>query len=139
MTGLFRGILAVAILLAPACGDETPFSPTVENVSGTYEATTLTSTQGNVTTDLLDLGAALTLTLNADGTTEGRLSGPGLDEGGEDLDIDLAGTWTLVDGTVDFDQQGDSFLSSVPFAVERDRLTGEGTFVGTTIRVVLSK
>jgi hypothetical protein len=85
------------------------------------------------------LGATLTLTLNADGTTEGRLLGPGLGDGGEDLDVDLAGTWTLADATVTFDQQGESFLAAVPFDVERDRLTGEGMFLGTTIRVVLSK
>jgi len=64
-----------------ACGDES-FSPIVENVAGSYQAATLTATLGDLTTDLLDLGSTLTLTLNADGTTEGRLLGPGLGEGG---------------------------------------------------------
>ncbi len=141
MTVVGRELRAAAILLLAACGgDGTPFSPTVENVAGTYQANTLTATQGNTTTDLLDLGASLTLTLNADGTTEGQLLGPGLDEGGGDLDVDLAGTWTLSSGTVTFDQpEGDSFVRNVPFTADRNRLTGEGNFLGTTIRAVLTK
>lgn len=133
-----RVSLLSAILLLPACGEDA-FAPTVDNVSGSYEASDLTATQGEFTTNLLDLGATLRLTLNPDGTTEGRFLGPGLDEGGGDLDLDLAGTWTLEGNTVTFDQQSDSFLRSVPFVAERDRLTGEGTFIGTTIRVVLTK
>ena len=121
-----------------ACGDGS-FSPTVENVAGDYRATTLSATQGNITTDLLELGSTLTMTLNADGTTEGRLLGPSLGEGGQDLDVDLAGTWTLTDSIVTFDQQGDTFVRDVPFTAERNRLTGEGTFLATTIVVVLSQ
>lgn len=61
------------------------------------------------------------MTLNADGTTEGRLLGPSLGEGGQDLDVDLAGTWTLTDSIVTFDQQGDTFVRDVPFTAERNR------------------
>ena len=79
------------------------------------------------------------MTLNQDGTTSGRLFAPGLGVGGTDFDIDLAGTWTLTDGTVTFDQTGDTFVRDVPFTAERNRLSGEGTFSGVTIRVVLTK
>ncbi|MBA3445581.1 MAG: hypothetical protein H0T58_12120 [Gemmatimonadales bacterium] len=133
-----RALLTTAILLVQACGDES-FSPIVENVAGSYQAATLTATLGDLTTDLLELGSTLTMTLNADGTTEGRLLGPSLGEGGQDLDVDLAGTWTLTGSTVNFDQQGYTFVRDVPFTAERNRLTGEGTFLGTTIVVVLSQ
>lgn len=139
MRGLLRGLIVATVMLAPACGDDSSFSPTVENVSGTYHATTLTATQGNISTDLLALGATITMTLNANGTTEGRLLGPGLDEGGEDLDVDLAGTWTLADGIVTFDQQGDSFIPDLPFTAGENRLTTNGTAGPATIHLVLSK
>jgi len=91
------------------------------------------------TSDFLNLGATLTLTLNADGTTEGRLLAPGLDEEGGDVDVDLVGTWMLAGSIVTFDQPGDTFLPDLPFTADRDRLTGEETSAGTTTRVILTK
>jgi hypothetical protein len=123
-----------------ACGgDGTPFSPTVENVAGNYQATTLTATEASVTTNLLSLGTSLTVTLNQDGTTTGRLFAPGLGAGGADFDVDLAGTWTLTSNTVTFDQPGDTFVRDIPFTAERNRLRGEGVFGNVTIRAVLTK
>lgn len=122
-----------------ACGEGTPFSPTVENVAGSYQATTLTATESGITADLLLLGASLTVVLNQDGTTTGRLLAPGLGQNGADVDEDLAGTWTLEGSTVNFDQPGDTFVRDVPFTAEPNRLSAEGTFDGVIIRVVLTK
>lgn len=71
--------------------------------------------ENGITADLLLLGASLTVVLNQDGTTTGRLLAPGLGENGADVDEDLAGTWTLEGSTVTFDQSGDTFIRDAPF------------------------
>jgi hypothetical protein len=88
---------------------------------------------------LLAEGASVTLILEADGTTTGRLFVPGGGENGEDVDEDLAGTWALDGSTVGFDQQSDTFISELDFTASENRLTMEGTFTGETVRLVLSK
>jgi len=131
--------LPVFLLLTLACGGDDPFSPTVENVSGSYQASSLTGTESGITLNLLSLGATVAIVLNPDGTTTGRIFAPGLDEGGQDLDVDLAGTWTLQGETVTFNQPGDTFIRDVPFTVGRNRLQGEGTFNTVTVRLTLTK
>jgi hypothetical protein len=135
-----HGVLAAVILLGHGCGDdETPFSPTVETVAGTYHPETLTATEQGITVNLLQLGSSLTLVLNPDGTTTGRLFAPGLGENGGDVDEDLAGTWSLDGTTVTFDHPGDTFIEDVPFTAEPNRLRGEGTFRGVRVALVLSE
>jgi hypothetical protein len=95
--------------------------------------------QNGLTADLLLLGASLTVVLNQDGTTSGRLVAPGMGENGADVDEDLAGTWTLQGSTVRFDQPGDTFVRDVPFTAEPNRLRAEGTFDGVIVRAVLTK
>ena len=132
-------LVPMIVLLTLSCGGDDSFSPTVENVAGSYQASTLTGTQSGITLNLLSLGATVAIVLNEDGTTTGRVFAPGLDEGGQDLDVDLAGTWTLQGETVTFNQTGDSFIRDVPFAVGRNRLQGEGTFNTVTVRLTLTK
>ena len=128
--------LALTIALA-ACGDD--FSPTVENVAGSYAASTFTQRTDAGTTDLLALGAVVSIELAEDGTTTGEIFIEGAGEGGGDLDEDLAGTWTLTGSTVIFDQDADTFIRDVEFTADEDRLTGEDTFDDVTIRLVLTK
>jgi hypothetical protein len=130
--------LGLALILA-GCGDDDSFSPTVENVSGTYAPATFTVTSATGTVDLLALGAEVSLTLDPDGTTTGELFVPGGGEGGEDFEADLAGTWTLEGSTVTFNQTTDTFIGEVEFTAERDRLTAEDTGSGQTVRLVLEK
>ncbi len=126
MTGLCPSLGAAALILSLfACGGDS-FSPTEETVAGSYSAATFTATSGAVT-------------LAADGTTTGRLLVPGSGEVGEDLDENLTGTWTLDGSTVTFSQTADTFIRDAPFTAGRDRLTGEGTFDGQTIRLILIK
>lgn len=132
-------IVPVILLLTLSCGGDDSFSPTVENVSGSYQASSLTGTQSGITVNLLSLGATVAIVLNADGTTTGRVFAPGLDEGGQDLDVDLAGTWTLEGETVTFNQPGDTFIRDIPFTVGRNRLQGEGTFNTVSVRLTLTK
>jgi hypothetical protein len=130
--------LTLAIVIG-GCEGEDAFSPTVETVAGSYSARSLTLSSAVGTTDLLALGSTVDVTLAVDGTTTGRLFVPGGDEDGGDLDVDLAGTWALSGTNVTFDQEGDTFIRDVEFTAGPDQLTGEGTFSGAFIRVVLGK
>lgn len=130
--------LCLALLLA-GCGDEDGFSPTVETVAGSYSASSFTIGSAAGTVDLLALGSSVAITLAPGGTTTGRLFVPGGAEGGGDLDADLTGTWTLEGSTVTFNQTADTFIRDAQFTASRDRLTGEGTFDGQTVRLVLNK
>lgn len=141
MTGSARTLLAAAVLLGPACGsDGAMFAPTLVTVAGSYEATTLTGTESGITTDFLALGASLSLVLNLDGTTSGRLLAPGLGENGEDVDEDLTGTWALSGSSVTFTQAAsDTFIPELTFTAELNRLSAERSFGSGTLRVVLTK
>ena len=139
MRALISALIAAGLTLSlAACGDDA-FSPTVENVSGSYTAQTFTATTVAGTVDLLALGAEVTVTLEEDGGTTGELFVPGGGEGGEDLEADLTGTWTLSGSTVTFNQDADTFLRDVEFTAEEDALTAEGEFSGQTLRIVLTK
>lgn len=139
MRALRRSAVAVmwAALLA-SCGDD-GFSPTVDNVAGSYTASSFTVTSPAGTVDLLALGATVEVTLAPDGSSTGRLFVPGGAEDGSDLDEELTGTWSLSGSTVTFSQSADTFIRDAQFTAGRDRLTAEGTFGGQTIRVVLTK
>jgi hypothetical protein len=129
----------VTLLLGLAsCGGD-GFSPTVDSVAGTYQATTFTFTGASTPTDLLAMGASVTIILAPDGTTSGRMFVPGVGAGGGDLDADLAGTWALTGAAVTFDQSADTFMRDLPFTVEPSRLRTRGTFDAETVVLVLTK
>ena len=131
------GILIAALALIAACSDST--APTMESVAGTYTATTFTLVEGTTTTDVLADGGSITLTLNAGGTTAGRVLVPEGGEGGGDFDEDLTGTWMLQGSTVTLDHVADTFLRDMSFTVSGNRLSGQETFDEVTISVVLTK
>jgi hypothetical protein len=138
--GRIRATIALTLALAlGSCGGEDIFSPTVESVTGSYTASSLTLVSSVGTTDLLALGSTVAITLAADGTTSGRLFVPGGADDGSDLDVNLAGTWALSGSTVTFNQTGDSFIREVEFTAGPDQLNGEGEFSGAIIRLVLGK
>ena len=122
-----------------ACGDST--APTVEQIAGSYAATTFNTTEDGVVTDQLALGASIQVTLGADNTTTGRIFVPDAEEGGGDFDMDLTGTWALDsnDGSVAFEHASDTFLRDMTFSYFNSRLSGEATFSGVAINVVLRK
>jgi hypothetical protein len=136
---ILKQLVPAFVLLTLSCGGDDPFSPTVQNVAGSYQATTLTATESGITTNLLQLGATIEIVLNENGTTTGRLFAPGLDEGGGDVDVDLVGTWTLNGDTVTFEQEGDSFIPQVPFVAGRNQLRGEDSIGTVLVRITLTK
>lgn len=125
------------ILALAAC--DSPFSPTVANVAGDYSVQTLTVTDTSGTTDWLAVGTTWTMSLAANGTTTGHLFIPGAGEGGADLNADMAGTWTLSGDSIQFDQAADSFVRDMSFLALENRLTGDHTFSGARVRLVLTK
>ena len=133
--------LTVGLALG-ACGgggDGDPFTPTEETVAGNYTAFSFTLTSSLGTVDLLALGSTVNVVLAANGTTTGRLFVPGGEEGGGDLDVDLAGTWALAGTTVTFNQTADTFIRDVEFTVAPNQLSAEGTFNGDVVQLVLRK
>ena len=128
--------LAAALTVALVTGCENPL--TVDDLAGSYIAATFTTESGG-TQDLLATGASITMTLNSDGSTQGRLLVPGGNEDGSDFDADLSGTWTLNGSEVSFDHAADTFIRDMSFAADQNRLTGQATFGAATLHVVLQK
>jgi len=134
---ILQRFLAVAGVFL-ACSD--PFTPTVENVAGTYTLERLTEFHGTVgATNWVPRGGTMTITLETNGTTTGRLFLPGADESGADFDVDMAGTWTLIDGIVVFNQSADSFVRDARWVARRSRITGDHTLGDDRVIAVLSK
>lgn len=133
-------LLATSLFLLAACGGEDPTDLSGSDVTGSYEATTLTVTQDGSTTDVLAEGGSMDITLEEDGTTSGTLVIPAsLSESAEREQSSLAGTWVLTGTTVTFDHEADTFVRDMPFDVVSDRLEGEETFGDETVRAVLTR
>ena len=133
------GLLCVAVAAAVACSDA--FSPTIENVAGDYHLQRLaTWTDTSGTKDWKAAGSTITISLNPNGTTTGALFIPGGNDDGGDLVADMAGTWTLVRSTVEFDQpNADTFVRDYQFTAGKNRLSSVKTIPGAKIEVVLMK
>jgi hypothetical protein len=125
-------IATVSVTAALACGSN-PTGPSLAAVAGTYTATQFTTTDGGTATNQLAAGASIALTLNANGTTSGRLIVPG------QLDADLTGTWTVNGNRVTLSQSADTFLRNMPLRVLGNTLIGDQTFSGTRVQVTLTK
>lgn len=141
-TSLMRRVAAgvgLAVVLGACGGDGDSFSPSVDNMAGSYTATTFTVESPAGSTDLLALGATVAVTLATNGTTSGHLFVPGAGDNGADLDEDLAGTWSLSGNTVTFNQTASTLIQGATFTAERNRLTGDGAINGLTILIVLTK
>jgi hypothetical protein len=133
----FCRVAGVAALAACAVPD--PFVPTVDNMVGAYTATQLVTADANGYVDWIAAGGSLTLTLNANATTTGRLFLPGGATGGGDLDEDMVGTWLLIGQTIQLGQAAQTFVRQMDFIAEENRLAGDKYF-GTapdTLRVII--
>jgi hypothetical protein len=129
--------LAIALLVA-SCGDDDGFSPTVENVFGSYSTASFTITSSSGIIDLLASGASVQVTLASNGATTGRLLLPGADPDG-DHDEDLTGTWTLTGDKVTISPRGPSVLRFAQFTAAPDQLSGERLLSGQILRMVLTR
>jgi hypothetical protein len=134
-------LAALAGLLACAGGGAGPSDtdvPDTPDVTGTYGLKSFMTTTKGVSTDQLEAGADLILTLRPDGTTTGQLVEPV--KPGETVSVlAMTGTWTLTGTTVRFEQDVDSYVRRLPFLAGPNRLDGEGTIDGRTFRVSLTR
>ena len=127
-------------VLAAGCGDDNGFTPTPESVAGPYYASTFLATQNGITADILALGGSIDINLGSDGLVTGHLVVPNGNGGGDDLDVDLEGTWGLNGTVVTFDMRNvDTFVRDVPFTVGTNTLSADRTSNATRIQVVLTR
>ncbi len=119
----FRPIVATFVCLALAsCTSE---SGPEDGIAGTWEATELTLTVDDETTDLLAEGAELRLVLTDGGATSGTFFVPGaFTESGDDETLSLAGTYTYDanERTATFEHVADTFIRDVGWALDGDEL-----------------
>jgi len=128
-------LLAVATIVA--CSDA--FKPTIDNVSGMYSAQTFTSDSAGTTKNWITAGATLDLALTPGGVVTGQLVMPGVPSDTTTFVALLDGTWSLTGKTVRFTQGADTFIRDVDWVVGENRLSGDETFGGVRVRVVLTK
>jgi len=133
-----RHLLALASALTIggiACGDD---SVEPSAVACTYTATSFRVIENGATTDILSAGGTVTLQLSASGTTSGRIHIPAI--GTQPVfDADLAGTWSIEDGTVRLQHTADTFLRDMIFDFDDDELIGDRTFGAARIVIELTK
>jgi hypothetical protein len=123
-----RSAVLAALLAASACSDLAGVR--VGDVIGSYEATILVA-EGQ---DVLAAGGSLTLSLEGNGLMSGTLNLPASVSGGP-LDVDLSGTWSLVDRTVLLFQNSDTFVKQAVW-VWTDGVI-EGTCCGTSTTITV--
>lgn len=124
-----------------ACGSDSTGPP--EPPVGSYTAIEFVTTGNSGQTNQLVIGGSLQITLAANGTTSGHLH---MAASGSNpvFDADMAGTWTMNAGTVDFNQAADSFVRNMTFALEPIApgvwdLAGDQVFSGTRIQLRLRR
>lgn len=138
MQRMLRLAAAVSIFAIVACSNS--FSPTTDNVAGTYVATTLKTTapsSGGI--NQLSAGVTLTMTLHANGTVTGALVVPQSQQNPTPLTADLAGTWSLSSGKVTFSQSADTFVRNLSFTANKNDLSVDDTVANTRYQVTLTR
>ena len=122
------------------CSDD-PVTPiTAASLAGTSNATTFTVTPpGQALINVLSAGGSLTITLNADGSTTGTLFVPAAASGSGDVTASMVGTFTISGSTVEFTQADDTFVRDMTFTVSGNTLSGNETFSGAVVVVVLTR
>jgi hypothetical protein len=126
----------IGLLLLACCSGT---GPEVVDAAGSYQATTLRASVGGLQIDALAAGGSLNVTLHPNGTTTGRLFVPASATQGEELDEDLAGTWTQTGNTVQFSHPTDTFVRDAVWTVSAQSLRTIFTTGTTTVTVVLAR
>jgi len=133
---LTLSVVAVAVVVA--CDHS--FAPTPGTVPGIYASRTFTTTDSSgTTTDWIVAGGSLNLILAQGGAAGGQLLLPGMGPAGSDFIASMTGTWELIGTTVRLTQSADTFVRDMPWLAGENLLTGDHTFDGTRVRVVLVK
>ena len=133
----FTAVATVAILAG--CGSES--TAPQSGLVGSYTAFQWVTTGGSGQTNQLTIGSTLQITLSANGSTSGHMH-LAASNGVPAADIDLAGTWTTQNNTVDFTQVADNFLRDMVFTIQPIAtgvwdLIGDQVFSGTRVQLTL--
>jgi hypothetical protein len=128
-----------ALAATTACGSDDATGPKMADVAGSYDATVFTASALGTSHDMLEEGSSIHLVLSEDGTSSGHLYVPASEFSGEEVDEDLAGTWTLDGNTVTLTQSADTFLDEVALTVDGTSLLVDETENGVTIHAVLER
>lgn len=131
LTLLITAFLSLPMLAA--CDEDPAGPPTMVEVAGSYEATTLIGHAAAGDIDVLSNGGSLEMELAADGTTSGTLFVPEGEEDGSDLTADLTGTWSLDGDRVTFAQAADTFIRDVTFTFDDGRLVSNSVFADVVL------
>lgn len=102
---------------ASACGggDDTTGPGGLQ--AGTYVATTfVVQPAGQAPINVLGAGGSLSITINANGTTSGALVVPAAVTGGAAVNESMAGTVTVTQLTVTFQQTADTFVRDLSWS-----------------------
>lgn len=134
---LLFALTCVGVFTA-GCGSDSVTDPAVTALAGTYVVTEFTTTENEVITNQLDLGANATLVLMADGATSGHVFVPADGEDGP-LDADLSGTWRLDGSTVTLSHGADTFLRDMPLTVVGNTLVGDQTILDTRVQITFTR
>ena len=102
----------------------------LEDVIGTYSLSELTKIENGSSTDVMSLGVNLSIKLNSDYTTTGIFFIPGnldlIEDGnGEDLMIDLSGTFTKNLDTIRFQNDADTYIRDAVWLTDGNRIETE--------------
>jgi hypothetical protein len=131
-----RSLFGPAMLsLLVACGDSD--GPGSDTFAGVYTATVLTITPESIpVTDVLAGGGTLTIEIESDSTISGQLFLPAALTGDDDLLESMAGTATITNSSVTFDQGADTFLRDLTFTRHAGYLAADQVLVDGTRYVV---
>lgn len=135
----FVAAASVAALLAGCGGEDTTGPGGLE--LGTYTATTFSVTpSGEAPINVLGEGGSLVITLLPGGTTTGTLTVPGTITGGAPFVASMAGTVTVTNLTVTFDQAADSFVRDLTWSRQGQIITVNNQVVaGNSYTITLQR
>ena len=135
MRRLAFGLLALSAI---GCAADS-FSPSLDNMAGTYYATSLTVTDAGGMHDILAAGGShITLTLMSNGTVGGSMLIKGGNEDGSDFAADMVGTWQLANGEITFNQTADTFVRDATFRAGKGSLSSDLTTADGTVHVTMA-
>jgi hypothetical protein len=127
-----RFVCAAVLVVVGGCGSDA-LAPTLENIAGTYEATSFTAGTDNV----LAAGGSLTLTLGVDLSVSGSLFVPA--SVGGPLTEDMAGTFVLSGNSLTLTQAADTFVRDADWTWEDGILEGSWSGGGGSVSVRLDR
>lgn len=132
----------ITILLGCADNSTEPVTPklTVDMVKGNYSTIAFNLTENGTSTDILAEGGHININLLIDRTTTGQFFIPKTISGDSlDINLSLEGTFVIVNDSVAFQHNADTFIRDIKWAFQENKLTGRFSSSSANIFVQLQK